>query len=128
MEFKEVIVNDMRLAMKSGDTRTRDTLRVLLGDIDRNQVTSKEDIEPIIKSMIKGLNEIDGDTSKAEIDVLNNYMPQLMGDGDILFVIDELIRDNENINMGIIMKHFKDNYLNQYDGKQLSMIVKERLK
>jgi tol-pal system protein YbgF len=44
---------------------------------------------------------------------------------DIVFGL--MVQSNMPCNIGVIMKHFKDNYSGQYDGKLVSQIAKEML-
>jgi uncharacterized protein len=129
-ELKTRISVDMKNAMKSGDTLTRDTLRVLMGEIDRGQLKTDEEIQPVIKKMIDNLKETNTDSSLGEIKVLEVYTPkQLTSDEINSLVIDVINTEGYDSmkSMGALMQHFKDNYPNQYDGKVLSNIVRQEL-
>jgi uncharacterized protein YqeY len=50
-----------------------------------------------------------------------------MTEADIRFEIEDLML-SKGCNIGMIMKHFKEWYPGQYDGKLVSQIAKEMLK
>ena len=115
-------------------------LGVLLGEIDRlpiprTQSPSEDQIYSIIKKLYEGaeyMAERDlSEESKIEYAYLKDYIKQQMTSEDIYAIIGTQ-KNIANIkgtpmNIGIIMKYFKDNYPGQYDGKLVSQIAKEML-
>jgi uncharacterized protein YqeY len=129
--MKTRIKNDMVTAMKEKNVATRDILRVVTGEIQRNEQTSKgkidlsdADVVKIIKKMIEN-----GDDN-AEITILEAYLPQQMTTDEVQEQAASFIARNKLDSpreMGRVMGHFKQNYEGTYDGKALSGIVKQLL-
>jgi uncharacterized protein YqeY len=135
MELQKQISADLVTAMKTKDTTTLNTLRVLKGEIQRAEQStngrielSDGDIIKLIKKSIDGINETGG--NQDEVLVLEKYMPKQMNLDDVISLVKILI-DGNNYNspkdMGKIMAHFSQNFAGQYDGKLLSEIVKKEL-
>lgn len=128
--LKDKISSDIIKAMKSGDTITRDTLRVLMSEVQRGQISEDDAIVSEVKKMIQNLELTPSETSLKEISVLEAYMPQQLGEGDMILMVGELIDKNNYTSMkdmGTIMNYFATNYPNQYDGKKLSIITRNQL-
>lgn len=128
--LKEKIVGDMRNAMKSGDTTTRDVLRVLMADIDRGQFTKDEDITPIIKKTIDNIKLTGAENFESEVNVLEPYMPTQLNEEELGKIVRSVMSTNDYNSMkdmGVIMSFISTTYPNQYDGKVLSNIVKSEL-
>lgn len=135
MELQKQISSDLVTAMKTKDTTTLNTLRVLKGEIQRAEQStngrielSDGDIVKLIKKSIDGINETGG--NQDEVLVLEKYMPKQMNLDGVISLVKILISEN-NYNspkdMGKIMAHFSQNFAGQYDGKVLSEIVKKEL-
>jgi len=135
MSLTDLINSDLVSAMKSKDTVTLNVLRVLKGEIQRNEQTSKgkvdlsdDDIIKIVKKMVDNINEIG--ESLGDIDIISKYLPQQMSESDIINKVISLIEINSYSSikdMGKIMTYFNRNYSGQYDGKFLSEVVKSQL-
>jgi len=129
--MKGRIKKDMVTAMKTKDVVTRDILRVLTGEIQRNEQTTKgkvdlkdADILKIIKKMVET-----AETPEDRV-VLEGYMPKQMSEAEIcqLVVTHTAIKGlTSPRDMGKVMSYFKQNFDGTYDGKILSGIVKEIL-
>ena len=57
---------------------------------------------------------------------LKDFIKKQLSEADIRFEIEDLMLSKE-CNIGMIMKHFKEWYPGQYDGKLVSKIAKEVL-
>lgn len=129
MSLKDKIVADIKTAMKNKDTQRLGVLRVLKGEIERNEQTSKGkveladvDIVALVKKSIQGIKETNND--EFEIEVLETYLPKQLSNFELTTLVKEYLTTEGNVNMGSVMAHFKVNYAGQYDGKELSLIVK----
>ena len=129
MSLKDKIVADIKTAMKNKDTQRLGVLRVLKGEIERNEQTSKGkveladvDIVALVKKSIQGIKETNND--EFEIEVLETYLPKQLSNFELTKLVKEFLTTEGNVNMGSVMAHFKVNYAGQYDGKELSLIVK----
>jgi uncharacterized protein YqeY len=135
MSLTDLINSDLVSAMKSKDTVTLNVLRVLKGEIQRNEQTSKgkvdlsdDDVIKIVKKMIDNINETG--ESLGDVDVISKYLPQQMSESDIINKVIALIEINcysSTRDMGKIMGYFSKNHSGQYDGKFLSEVVKSQL-
>ena len=110
-------------------------LGVLLGEIDRlpiprTQSPSEDQIYSIIKKLYEGAEYMASrdlsEESKIEYTYLKDYIKKQLSEADIRFEIEDLML-SKNCNIGIVMKHFKEWYPGQYDGKLVSQIAKEML-
>lgn len=111
-------------------------LGVLLGELDRlpiprSQEPSEDQIYGVLKKLYDGAEycaERDlSEESKIEYAYLKDYIKKQMTESDIRFEIEDLML-SKGCNLGMIMKHFKEWYPGQYDGKLVSQIAKEMLK
>ena len=110
-------------------------LGVLLGEIDRlpiprSQAPSEDQIYAIVKKLHESAKEMREYTPAAdqEFEYLKDYIKAQLGRSEIEIIIAELLLHAPGVNLGVVMKHFKDNYSGQYDGKLVSQIAKEILK
>lgn len=133
--MKTQIKSDIKNAMLTRDNLTRDTLRVLYAEIERNEQTPKGKVElndvsiiGLIKKMVNDLKESHGPTT--EVLILSKYLPKEI---TLDFMVTEVITQIESNgyseirDMGKIMDHFKSVYPNQYNGKILSAVIKDEL-
>lgn len=132
MNLKETVIQDLKTAMKEKDIVARDTLRVLKGEIDRAEQSkdgrvelTDEDIISIVKKSIHGVRMTTCDPE--EIAVLERYMPKQLTEDEMKTYVEKFAKTHgikDMSGMGRIMTHFADNFSGQYDGKELSAIVK----
>ena len=128
MNLKERISEDLKAAMKAKNAVKLSILRVLKGEIERNEQTPNGKIElldgDVIKIVKKLVDSIKNTTDNTlEILALDVYLPRQLSEEqmrDIVFLLDTK-------DMGAIMKHFKTVYDGCYDGKLLSTIAKENI-
>jgi len=130
--MKNKIESLIKEAMKKGDTITRDVLRVLKGDIERNEqgkngkiVVSDLEIVRMTKKMIENISAID--SNSPELPVLESLLPVQMTNDQINDELNLVTSENEPLtqkDMGRIMKHFKDHFEGRYDGKTLTQLFK----
>lgn len=135
MSLISKIDSDLVSAMKSKDVETLKVLRVLKGEIQRNEqgkdgkiVLTDSQVTTIVKKMVDNLKETGG--LDGEISILSEYLPKQLTNDELVDIVIGLIEVN-NYNsikdMGKIMKYFKDNYEHRYDGSKLSSIIKLEL-
>lgn len=108
-------------------------LGVLLGEIDRlpiprTQSPTEDQIYAIVKKLYEAAKEMREMTPEADQEYmyLKDYIKQQLSSEEIIKIITGL-KTNFNCNIGFVMKHFKDNYPGQYDGKLVSQIAKDVL-
>ena len=107
MSLLKSIKDEMYLSMKSGDKEKTKTLRILISKLKDQQIKLRKDISDeevlkVIKTLVKQRKESEEIYLKAgreelaekenfEISVLNNYLPKLMSDEDVLSLIKKII-------------------------------------
>ena len=141
----------MKEAMKSGDKERLSTIRLILAnlqqkDIDARTSGNREGISDtqilqVLQTMIKQRKEsIDlfakGDRfdlinkEKAEIIVIESFLPQQMDDNAIAAAVQEAIQAMNATtpqDMGKVMTYLKDTHTGQMDFAKASSLVKQKL-
>jgi uncharacterized protein YqeY len=133
----ERIRADQLQARKAKDETAIGLLTALKGEADRvgkdagNRETTEEEAIAMVQKFLKNARETMGlapsDKIAAEIKILEAYLPQQMSQDELREVVLVIRRENPSANMGIVMKHLKDNYGGRYDGKVASQVVKDAL-
>lgn len=128
MLLKERINKDIILAMKNKEQEKKDVLRVLKGEIERSDTKTDNDIISLVKKMVENIQLTTQNTT--EVNVLSAYLPRPLSNVEINSIVNEQIASNEYSSasdMGSIMNFFKSEYNGQYDGKEVSTIVRAKL-
>jgi uncharacterized protein YqeY len=141
----EQIKKDRMQAMKDRDEVKKNLLSVIISDTvnkasndPKNPHKEPTDVEmaKAIEKYIAGNEEIltyISDRSKInsillEKKILKAYLPQKMSSEEVRSEIKNFVAlDSDNVNIGKIMKHLKDNYGGQYDGSEASKIANEEM-
>ena len=146
MLLREQISNDLKDAMRAGDTRKRDAVRLLTAalkqkEVDARVVLGDADIVAIIDKMIKqrrdsiaqfekGGRQDLADTEKFEIDVLQAYMPQPLSEAEIADAVTASIQESgagSAADMGKVMAVLKPKLAGRADMSKVSGLVKAKL-
>lgn len=146
MSLKARINDDVKAAMRAGETRRRDALRLLLAalkqkEVDERKDLSDADVVAVIDKMIKqrrdsitqfeqGGRQDLADTEKFEVSVLQAYMPQAMSDTEIDAAVSTAIKDSGAqgmADMGKVMAALKPRLAGRADMAKVSALVKARL-
>ena len=146
MSLLENITNEMYLSMKSGDKEKANTLRTLISKLKDQQIKLRKDISDeetikIIKTLVKQRKESAEIYSKAgreelaekenfEISILDNYLPKLMSEEDVLSLIKKIV--NETIakdlsDIGKVMPLVMQRGKGKVDGKIANSILRSLL-
>ena len=133
----EKIKNDLLKARKNKESNKSKLLTTIVSDIENlvrdNKKKSIDELSlSVLQKFVKGINEIlkhdpSNENALNELNVIDEYMPKQLSKDKLKDIVDQFIRSNENVNMGMIMGFLKMNYNGQYDGKLASQIVKEFL-
>lgn len=109
-------------------------LGVVLGELDRlpiprGQEPTQDQIYAVIKKLYEAAKEMREMTPEADQEYmyLKDFIKKQLSESDIRFEIEDLML-SKDFNIGTIMKHFKEWYPGQYDGKLVSKIAKDYLK
>ncbi len=111
MRLKQEITEHMKAAMRSGDTKRRDTIRLLQAAIKQREIDERIEMDDaavvaVIEKMLKqrrdsitqyeaAKREDLANIEKYEISVLRAYMPQAFSDSEIEHLVDEVIASIE---------------------------------
>ncbi len=130
MTLYQTIGEDLKQAMKSGDTFRRDTLRLLQSAvknvaIEKRQspdALSQEEIEEVLRRLVKqrkdsveqyraGAREDLAAAEQAELDLLVGYLPAAIGEAELRALVAETLqehgltaRSQMGQAMGVVMK------------------------
>jgi len=146
MTLKSRITEDMKTAMRARETARLSTIRLLLAAMKQKEVDERveltdADIVAIIDKMIKqrresitqfeagGRAELAA-AERAEIDVLQGYMPQRLSEAEIDRLIDAAVSSagvSGVAAMGKVMAALKPQLAGRADMGQVSARVKARL-
>ena len=146
MALRDQINDDLKNAMRAGDARRRDALRLLTAalkqkEVDERKTLGDADVVAIIDKMIKqrrdsiGQFEQGGRTDLAEaeqfeISVLERYMPAALSEADVDATIESVIAETGAkgpADMGKVMGPLKAKLAGRADMAKVSARVKQKL-
>jgi uncharacterized protein len=149
MSLKDTITNDMKAAMKAGDSAKLGTIRMLLAamkqrEVDERITLSDTDIIAIVEKSIKQRRESIAqfttgnrpdlvEKEEAELKVLAAYMPAQMSDAEIEAVVKAAVTEvaasgvSGNAAMGKVMAIVKPKLAGKADMQAVSAKVKSAL-
>ena len=139
MNLQEQIKNDMGIAMKSRETEKLMLLRVVSGEITlfskskdimkrQNKEITNDDVIKIVRKMSNDAKEM---SNLSEVEILNEYLPQMLSEEHIRLIVSNIIETNGFSNMkdmGNVMRTIKSHPDSSLiDGKISSRITRELL-
>ena len=146
MPIKERIQDDLKTAMKSGDTQRREILRLLMSafkqvEVDRRTTLSDDDAIDLLGSEAKKRREAIEEMTRAgrtelaaqeqyELEVIESYLPEQLGRDEIARIVDEAIAETGASgvrDMGRVMRAGMPRVRGQADGKMVSEVVRQKL-
>ena len=146
MSLREKINEDLKAAMRGGDAARRDTIRLLTAalkqrEVDERKVLTDADVLGIIEKMIKqrrdsiaqfeqGGRQDLADREKQELGLLQGYMPQALGEGEIAAAVQAAIAETGAAgpaDMGKVMAVLKPKLAGRADMGKVSAAVKAQL-
>jgi uncharacterized protein YqeY len=146
MSLKGNITEDMKTAMKAGDKDRLKVVRLMLAAIKQIEVDKRVELDDagvlaVLTKMVKqrrdsveqfekGNREDLASIERAEIDVIQNYLPEQLGADELAAMVDEVITETGAAgirDMGKVMGQIKAKAAGRADMGALSAIVKERL-
>jgi len=145
-DLRNKITDDLKQAMRSGDTVKRDTLRMLIASINNAEIAKQADLEEsdilgvISKEVKKHLESIEAfkkgnredlvKKEEAELAVLEAYLPQQMTREEVIAAAKEVITSVGAQGMGDkgkVMKELMPKLKGRADGKEINEVVTELL-
>ena len=146
MPLKDQINNDLKEAMRAGDARRRDAIRLLTAalkqkEVDERKTLADADVVSIIDKMIKqrrdsiaqfekGGRQDLADNEKFEVGVLQIYMPQALSESEIANIVSAAISESgatAPADMGKVMGVLKSKLAGRADMSRVSALVKAKL-
>lgn len=146
MSLRSRIDADLKAAMRAGDARRRDALRLLLAAVKQREVDERKelgdaDVVGVIERMIKQRRESIAQFEKGgrqdlaqneryESELLQGYMPQALPDAEIAAAVAEAISAvgaKSPADMGKVMGVLKGKLSGRADMSKVSALVKSKL-
>jgi len=146
VSLKDRINDDVKTAMRGGDARRRDALRLLTAALKQREVDERKeladtDVVAVIERMIKQRRESIAQFEKGgrqdlaqneqyEITLFQAYMPQALSDADIAVAVAEAIAASgakAPSDMGKVMGMLKGRLAGRADMGKVSALVKTKL-
>jgi uncharacterized protein len=145
-DLQNKITEDMKQAMKAGDTVKRDTLRMLLSSV-KNAANAKlapldeaEVVAVVAKDVKRHLESIDAykkgsrpdlvAKEEAEMAILQKYMPAQMSRGEIVNIVKEVIAAvgaKGPGDKGKVMQQVMPKLKGKAEGKEINEVVMQLL-
>jgi hypothetical protein len=146
MSLKQRITEDMKTAMRTGNTKQRDTIRLLQAAIKQREVDERITLDDaaviaVIEKMLKqrkdsiaqyeAAQRLDlAGIEKDEVAVLSAYMPQALTDSEIDAAIAEAVSETGAKgmqDMGKVMAILKPKLAGRADMAKVSALIKARI-
>ena len=146
MTLKTRLTDDMKAAMKGGDKATLGVIRLVNAAIKQREVDERVELDDaqvlaVLEKMVKqrkdsvqqyaaaGREDL-ADVERAEIAVIERYLPAKLGEAEVLAAIDAAIGEtgaSGPADMGKLMGVLKPRLAGQADMGEVSRLVKQRL-
>ena len=145
-QLKQLITNDMKLALKAQDKSALKAIRMILGAIKQKEIDERIDLDDtqvmaVIQKMVKQRKDSISQFSdagrtdlveveEAELSIINNYMPKQLSEAEIEVAVDKAISDSgadSMKDMGKLMGILKSQLDGQADMGLVSKLIKSKL-
>ena len=126
-QLKQLITNDMKLALKAQDKSALKAIRMILGAIKQKEIDERIDLDDtqvmaVIQKMVKQRKDSISQFSdagrtdlveveEAELSIINNYMPKQLSEAEIEAAVVKAISDSGADSMKDMGKLMACNYL-----------------
>ncbi|MDQ3287326.1 MAG: GatB/YqeY domain-containing protein [Pseudomonadota bacterium] len=144
--LKQRLTDDMKAAMKSGDKHGLGVIRLMLSAIKQREVDERIELDDaqvlaaldrMVKQRRDSVSQFEAadradlaEIEKAEIVVIERYLPAKLGEAEIVAAIDAAIAEtgaSGPADIGKLMGALKPRLAGQADMGQVSALVKQRL-
>ena len=145
-KLKQLITDDMKLAMKAQDKPALKAIRMILGAIKQKEIDERIELDDnqvmaVIQKMVKQRKDSISQFSdagrtdlveveEAELLIINNYMPKQLGEDEIEAAVVKAISDtgaDSMKDMGKLMGILKSQLDGKADMGQVSQLIKSKL-
>lgn len=134
------------MAMRAGDSKRRDALRLLQAALKQKEVDERIELDDaaivaVIEKMLKqrkdsitqyeaALRSDLAEIEKFEVEVLQTYMPEALSDTELNTIVDEVIASIEKdgmLKIGQVMALLKPRLAGRADMGKISALVKAKI-
>ena len=139
--MKTTLKDALKVAMRAKNKLATETIRGLLSEIQYEEIQLNEtELDParcptVCQREVKKRREAitfeeqaNRSEEKAkleeEIKVIEQFLPQLLSEDKLEEILISYQQSSDGASMGLAMKHLKDSYPGQYDGKLASQLAK----
>ena len=145
-KLKQLITDDMKLALKAQDKSALKSIRMILGAIKQKEIDERIDLNDnqvmvVIQKMVKQRKDSISQFSdagrtdlveveEAELTIINNYMPKQLSEEEIEVAVAIAITDSgadSMKDMGKLMGILKGQLDGKADMGQVSQLIKSKL-
>ena len=145
-QLKQLITNDMKLAMKAQDKPALKAIRMILGAIKQKEIDDRIELNnsqvlTVIQKMVKQRKDSISQFSDAgrtdlveveesELVIINNYMPEQLSDDEVDTAVTKAIADSGSDSMkdmGKLMGILKGQLDGKADMGAVSQLIKAKL-
>ena len=145
-KLKQLITDDMKLALKAQDKSALKAIRMILGAIKQKEIDERIDLNDnqvmvVIQKMVKQRKDSISQFSdagrtdlveveEAELSIINNYMPKQLSEEEIEVAVAKAISDsgaNSMKDMGRLMGILKGQLDGKADMGMVSQLIKSKL-
>ena len=145
-QLKQLITNDMKLAMKAQDKPALKAIRMILGAIKQKEIDDRIELNDsqvltVIQKMVKQRKDSISQFSDAgrtdlveveesELVIINNYMPEQLSDDEVDAAVTKAIADSgadSMKDMGKLMGILKGQLDGKADMGAVSQLIKAKL-
>jgi len=146
MSLKQRLTDDMKAAMKAGEKERLGTIRLMNAAIKQKEVDERIEVDDtqvlaILEKMMKqrkdSVSQYEGAgredlaaVERAEMAIIEQYLPAKLGEAEVLAVIDAVIAEvgaSGPTDMGKVMGAVKPKLAGQADMGEVSKLIKQRL-
>lgn len=146
MNLRQKITEDMKSAMRAGDVKRRDALRLLQAALKQKEVDERIELDDaavvaVIEKMLKQRRDSIAqyeaaqrqdlaDIEKFEAGVLQAYIPEALSDAELDAMISEVIAsvgENGSPKIGEVMALLKPKLAGRADMAKVSLLVKAKI-
>ena len=145
-QLKQLITNDMKLAMKAKDKSALKAIRMILGAIKQKEIDDRIELDNaqvlvVIQKMVKQRKDSISqfadagrtdlvEVEESELVIINNYMPEQLSDDEVDAAVTKAIADsgaNSMKDMGKLMGILKGQLDGKADMGAVSQLIKAKL-
>ena len=142
MDAIQLLMNDVKTAMKAGEKQKLDSLRYLMAQLKNLQIdkgrdaqVDEADLQGIVKKMLKNSEEAVAqyaaggridlvEEEKAKMVVWATYLPQQLSDEELLVIIKEVQAANPGLGAGPLTGMVMKQVSGRADGSRVSGLIK----